>query len=225
MHTLRYYIIPHVIKIIVYIKFLFINLKITSLFSKFNLNTILYCIYLFVFSILVSKPLIVKISTALSIINIYHYILFLVLILIILRYFRLKLWLILNYFYYKIIKTNTNINTPKQAAAAGLVLPSLCFLPVDHTNSTTASRYWANKALTKRNEASTLELVISKIDIDQPLSSGTSRLSGFVPYILDLHSQALKYDYIARRNQYRNMIMSESKFTINDNFDISSVFV
>lgn len=94
-------------------------------------------------------------------------------------------------------------------------ISSILLLSVDHTNSSAASQFWANRALGKRNESSILELVVGKIDADQPLSSGTSRLSAFSSYIGDLHSEALKFDYIARKNQYRKLIMSEPRFRVN----------
>lgn len=116
----------------------------------------------------------------------------------------------------------SSIIQEKQYKAAGLPLSG--FLPVDHPNSTTASKYWASKALFKRDEANTLELVINKLDVNQPLSHGTSRLSAFASFIGDLHSEAFKYDSIARKNQYRKMIMSESRLREQENFDISTIF-
>lgn len=103
-------------------------------------------------------------------------------------------------------------------------LSFILLLPVDHTNSSVASQFWANKALGKINEASILELVVGKIDTDPPLSSGTSKLSAFSSYIGDLHSEALKFDYIARKNLYRKMIMSEPRFRINESSEISTIF-
>ena len=190
----------------------FFNIQIQS--PKFNTYTISYYIFLLVFGILIRKPLLSICFVDLDGFNLYYILLWIVM-LITLSYVRSKLWIILNYLIHTRIKTNTSTR-------AGL--PWILFLPVNHTNSTAASRFWANKALCRRDEANKLELVVNKIDMDRPISSGTTRLSAFESYIGDLYFEALKYDKLARTNQYRKMIMSEPRFTANDSFDISTNF-
>lgn len=199
-------------------------------YPKFNTYTISYYIFLFVFSLLIRKPFLnffcatLAKDIDLNLVNIY-YILFLFIILITLTYFRPKLWAILNYSFYKLLKSykNKRIVLPSSThLQASLPLSGL--LPIQHDNSTTASRYWARKALNKKDEADKLELVLKKLDLDSPLSGGISRSSGFTSYIGDLYSEALRFDFIARKNQYRKMIISEPRFNVNESSeDISSI--
>lgn len=231
----------------------FVNFKFQ--YPKFNTYTISYYIFLFVFSLLIRKPFFNYFSAAAqakakaidlgscfaeaALVYIY-YILFLIIILITLNYFRNKLWVILSYSVYKLLRlwnsvnVNVNVNTAVPAKAkTGLgngtlhlqaSVPLSGILAIEHDNSTTASRCWAKRALIKKEEADKLELVLNKLDVDRPLASGISRSSGFISYIGDLYSEALRFDYIARRNQYRKMIMSEPRFTVNDSSeDISSI--
>lgn len=138
----------------------------------------------------------------------------------ILIYSRSKLWAILSYFFYK-VKSFISKKCDSPFLQAGIPLSGL--LSIDHEHSTRASCYWAKKALAKKNEADKLELVLTKLDIDSPLSGNTSRLSGFTSYIGDLYAEALRFDSIARKNQFRKMITSEPRF--NDRFQgINSVF-
>lgn len=195
----------------------FLNFKIQ--FPKFNTYTISYYTFLFVFSILIRKPLLSIFWVDLDEVYFYN-ILFLIIMLITLSYFRSKIWVIFYYFIHKTLNSfKHKITNTAQAS-----LPLFLLLPVDHTSSSVASQFWVNKALGKRNEASVLELVVGKIDMDQPINSGTSRLSAFTSYIGSLHSEALKFDYIAKKNVYRKMIMSEPRFRINESSEISTIF-
>lgn len=208
-----YYVITLLVGFVLFSIFYFFKFQIQS--PKLNRYTISYYVFLFIFGIFIRKPLLNIFWVDLDVVNIYN-ILFLIVMLVTLTYFRSKLWVIFNYY----IIRRIDISTPMKAKG-GFAL--ILFLPVDHTNSTAASRYWAAKSLATRNEARTLELVLQKIDKDQPLSCDTSRLAAFTSYITEIYSEALRYDSIARRNQYRKMIMSEPRFRENESFDISTI--
>lgn len=191
-------------------------------YPKFNTYTISYYIFLFVFSLLIRKPFLnfsYAQATDLNLVDIY-YVIFFFMILIILTYSRSKLWTILSYSFYKLLKSYKNKGTDSPLQAS---VPLSGLLPIVHDNSTGASRYWVRKALNKKEEADKLELVLNKLDRDSPMRDGVSRLSGFTSYIGDLYSEALKFDAVARKNQYRKMIISEPRFNANNSEDITSV--
>jgi len=211
--------------ILLIVLFSFLGLKFQ--YPKFNTYTVSYYIFVFAFGLLIRKPflnLFIQQTTDLNLVNIFNYILCLIIIFITLTYFRSKLWVILSYSFSKLKGKKEDKRNEGNSSLLQAGIPLSGLLPIDHEPRTRASSYWAQKALAKKYEADKLELVINKLDIDSPLSSGIStRLSAFTSHIGDLYAEALRYDRIARRNQYRQMITSEPRF--NDNFDgINSVF-
>ena len=197
-------------------------------YPKLNIYTISYIIFCLAFSWLIRNPILNLFfpqTTDLNLSNIYS-ILCLIIIFITLSYFRKKLWAILSYSFSK-LKEKIKKEDKRNEGKASLLqsgIPVSGLLAIDHEPRTTASSYWAKKALAKKYEADKLELVINKLDRDSPLTTSiSSRISAFTSYIGDLYAEALKYDHIARKNQYRKMITSEVRF--NDKFNgINSVF-
>lgn len=100
----------------------------------------------------------------------------------------------------------------------------LWVLPISECNNVT-SIWWAKLALEIQHETRTIYNVINKLDMEKPLASGASRLDGFHSYFLDKYREAMFYDRIARKNQYRTMILGTPEFTVNDSdsFPSSSV--
>lgn len=126
----------------------------------------------------------------------------------------------LNYFIYCVYNS---IKNPKsklyQTLKANMgYIGILWVLPISECNNIT-SPYWARKALEIQYENRTILNVLLKLDREIPLLSGKTRFVGFHSYILANYKQSMEFDKIARKNQYRSMILNTPEFTINDRLD------
>jgi len=59
------------------------------------------------------------------------------------------------------------------------------------TNSSMSSLFHATRAYEYKKERSTLQLVLSKLDMDQPLANGDSRLANFEGYLNELNKRRI----------------------------------
>lgn len=87
--------------------------------------------------------------------------------------------------------------------------PSLTGLNNPEHTATTLAR--AKDALSIKKEANMLYLVINKLDREQPLKGGTSRMSAFCYDIMDSEDKFYYNEKILWKNLYRNVIMKSSK--------------
>ena len=126
----------------------------------------------------------------------------------------------LNYFIYCVYNSTKNPKSKLyQTLKANMgYIGILWVLPVSECNNL-ASQYWARKALEIQYENRTIFNVILKLDREIPLLSGKSRLEGFHSYLLAKYKESMDFDRIARKNQYRTMILTTPEFTINDSLD------
>lgn len=74
----------------------------------------------------------------------------------------------------------------------------LWLLPYSDCNNR-FSRKLSSIALSNQQEIRTITLVIGKLDKNNPLPSGQSRLSGFNTYLLEKYKESILLDKLARR--------------------------
>lgn len=89
-------------------------------------------------------------------------------------------------------------------------------LGVSSVPDNSSSLYCSNTAKSIESEWNLLNIVVSKLDREQPLSSGVSRYSAFEIYQQGLRDKAYFFQTLAWRNHYKKIIRNEPRFTVND---------
>lgn len=177
--------------------------------------------FILIFGIYIKKPILEIIS--LTDITIYNKFAFIILFSVLLGFLCICLFKILNYSIYRVYNNiknqskegNSGIKNKSKETNFGL-FGILWILPLNECNNAT-SLYWSSRALKNQHEIRTISTVINKLDQDNPRTLGEStRLSGFMPYLLEKYKESLEFDRIARKNQYRTMILNTREFTRND---------
>lgn len=142
-----------------------------------------------------------------------------ILLSIFLGFICICLFKVLNYSIYCLynnIKNEKYKLHPANKKCGGGFLGILWVSPLSECNNP-ASQHWAGKALRNQQEIRTISTVIKKLDNEIPHPSGSSRWSAFHTYLLERYKESINFDRIARKNQYRTMILNTPLFTRNDN--------
>lgn len=223
---MHYYLVSIVAVLLLVCTILYFYALPAILSGLFNL------IYFFFFTQFVRNPILLTTYCSLGGLSIFNVILLILLFITmtylnykLLKILKVKFILIFNWINFTISYLITLYLTKDRCGGSPKVLKSqatfILGLGVSSVPNNSSGLYCSNATRSLESEWNLLSIVISKLDKEQPLSSGVSRYSAFQIYEQTLREKAYYFHRLAWKHEYKKVIMREPRFTANDT-DFSS---